>query len=185
MVIFLSPKDKIWPNKLSASRKCPPLRRATASRTAGSTEIFYIEDAVNFATYATPTNIVTANGTFLLFAANGTLKAVRTILGKYEWLSTNDPLVTNGWRVVDAYTAGRVYASELTSLVAEGDYIILSNNTTAKQTGAQLNPRDFLAYHFQGSWTLGSTEIWRAATVDTFINPSAVTRTLKKVIVTF
>ena len=109
---------------------------------AGSTEIFYIEDAVKFATFATQTAVVTANGTFLLFGADGKLKAVRTIVGTFEWLATNDANVNNGWRTLSDVTGGQVKVQEIRSLVAEGDFIILSNNTVKKQEGAALSPRD-------------------------------------------
>jgi hypothetical protein len=155
---------------------------------AGSTNIFYIEDAYAFTTFATPTGLITANGTLLLFGADNKLKAVRTIINNHQWLATNDPSVNNGWATLTgaAITAGQVKVQEVTPLLAEGDYIILSNNTTSKQAGASLNPRDFLAYHYMGSWdtTVASGEIWRK-TIDQFMNPSTVTFSIKKVVVTF
>jgi uncharacterized protein YaaQ len=153
---------------------------------AGSTDIYYIEDAYAFTTYATQTGFVTVNGTLLLFGANGQLKAVRTIVNNHQWLATNDLGVNNGWTTLLGLTSGQVKVQELTPLLAEGDFIILSNNVTAKQAGAALNPRDFLAYHFMGSWDTAvvSGEIWRK-TIDLFINPATVTYSVKKVVVTF
>ncbi|MGD9604765.1 MAG: hypothetical protein AB7V00_01255 [Bacilli bacterium] len=154
---------------------------------SGSTNIFYIEDAYAFSTFATPTALITVNGTFLLFGADNKLKAVRTVLNNHQWLATNDPLVNNGWTIVSTYTSGQVKVQEITSFLAEGDYIILSNNVTSKQVGATLTPRDFLAYHFMGPWdtAVASNEIWRKTTFETFINPSTVTFAIKKVVVTF
>ncbi|MGD9886362.1 MAG: hypothetical protein AB7T03_00185 [Bacilli bacterium] len=153
---------------------------------AGSTSIFFIEDAFAFTTFATQTAFVTVNGTLLLFGADNKLKAIRTIINNHQWLATNDPQVNNGWTTLTGITSGQVKVQEITPLLAEGDYIILSNNVTTKQAGATLNPRDFLAYHFMGSWdtTIASGEIWRK-TIDQFINPSTVAFAIKKVVVTF
>ena len=149
---------------------------------SGSTEIFYIEDAFELTKLADQTGLITANGTMVLFSSTGQVKAVRTVLNNHEWLSTNDPLVNNGWTIQSTYTSGQVKISQVTPYIALGDYIIVTNSTTAKQAGATLNPRDFLAYHFMGTWdtTVASNEIWRKTTFETFINPSTAVAKIKK-----
>ncbi|MDZ4195652.1 MAG: hypothetical protein U1C51_00220, partial [Candidatus Izemoplasmatales bacterium] len=153
---------------------------------AASNEIFLIEDAFNLTTLADKTQLLTANGTVILFSQTGAVKAVRTVLNNHEWLATNDPLVNNGWTINTAYTSGQVRVNQLEAHLAEGDYIILTTSGTSKQFGALLNARDFLAYHFLGAWdtTVASSEIWRSTTITpAFVNPSTVVNKIVKLAV--
>jgi hypothetical protein len=152
---------------------------------SGSPEIFYIEDAFNLTTVENQTSLITANGTFLLFGADGKLKAVRTVLNNHEWLTTNDPEVNNGWTIKAGATSGQVKVSEISGIVAEGDYIIVTTSATGKQEGALRTARDFLAYHFMGTWETVGAEIWRSTTITAaFINPANTVLKIKAAVVT-
>lgn len=150
---------------------------------SGSPEIFYIEDAYAFANETNQAQLITANGTMVLFSATGQVKAVRTVLNNHEWLATNDPLVNQGWTIRAGATSGQVKISEVAPLLAEGDFILATTSSTAKQFNALLNARDFLAYHFVGAWdrSVASSEIWRKTVIDSnFVNPATVTYSIKK-----
>ena len=159
---------------------------ASAGGFAAMPGVFLIEDAHNFANVADNATVVTVTGTTVLFNAAGEVKAVRTIIGDFQWLATNDKEVNNGWVKLTGVTANQVRVGELKDLVEEGDFMLITTGSTLKQDGAELNPRDFLAYHFQVSWdlpTAPSAEGWRG-TIDTFLDPSTVTYSISKKLVT-
>jgi hypothetical protein len=150
---------------------------------AGSTDLFLIEDAYALNDLADTTVLLEKNATIVVFDQDGNVKAVRSILNTHEWLATNDQLVDNGWTMNSNYASGLVYVDELLPYLAEGDYILIGKSS-AIQDGATLSTRDFLAYHFMGTWEGAGSEIWRSTTItEDFIDPTTVVLTMEQVVV--
>lgn len=142
-------------------------------------DIYYVTNPYEFVLQSDLTGVLTAYATLILVDSEGKVKLVRTILNHHEWLSTNDSSVNNGWRSGSTlYNSTEMSVASIKAHIDEGDKMFIAK-ATGKQPGVSFATRDFLAYYYQVTWTLGGTEGWRGD-VSTFHNPKDVTYTIER-----